>query len=154
MDTQVIELIPSDPDLVTQFKLLLKNTGIEIKDYSLPAKYFQANKNDSRVFMLAHESTKHRWWGVLCNLIKHVRQEKHVKSGLIRWGIVLLDGYPLKGYWILAENLDELKRLGGATERDLQFHFHGRYHRLTSSTRTAICLDSEVSQINRSRVRN
>ena len=125
MDTQEFELFPSDPDLVTRFKLLLNNAGIEIKDYSLPSKYFQANKNDSRVFILAHESTKDRWWGVLCNLIERVRQEKHVKSGLIRWGIVLLDGDPRKGYWIPAENLDKLKQLGGAKELDLQFHFRG-----------------------------
>ena len=125
MDTEVIELIPSDPDLVTQFKRLLNNTGIETKDYSPPAKYFRAKKNDSRVFMFAHESTKDRWWGVSCDLIERVRQEKHVKSGLIQWGIVLLDGYPTKGYWIPAENLDKLKQLGGAKELDLQFQFHG-----------------------------
>ena len=125
--TQISKIFQPKQDLVRRFKDELKAAGVDIVEQPSPAKFFVAERNGSMVFVLAHESTDARWWGLSCDQVEWIPQNDDVKSNRIKWGAALLDGHPQKGYWIWGQDLSKLKELRGATidQAGRQYHLHG-----------------------------
>lgn len=102
--------LPSEKVLVRQFTKALGEAGVEIQD-SPTAKYFVAGRGDVSVIVLAHESTKDGWWGILKHIIDRIIGLEKVKTREVGWGAALLDKDYKRGYWIMGENIFELKTL-------------------------------------------
>lgn len=98
--------------LVDQFKEFLDEAGVEVRTSS-QGKYFRATKDGIALVILAHESTKVGWWGILKSHVDELEKDaEKPEYNLNGWGAVLLHKGPRMGYWIKGENVLELIRLG------------------------------------------